>query len=324
VQAAGEASSGEGGGSSEVGGSGNSGDDPAPPEQPAILPVNMAVLLLLLTAPLGAETPNGTGLGAQLKQGASAAQRRAYEATRIENPETGQMVHKSAALAFVQRQALDATPGAGRGRYVRSTHQPVIAEDRDGSGFACHEYYELHVNTKGAGLNSGSGELLLEGLLNIGYARVMELRKLNGKGRVLRHSIRATDASVTLAVLQPLVKRGDSWAIDFALAPPVLVPVLSLGRRMEAASAAGGTLTVTAAAAAAGGLALRRMVLSEELFHAGAMQVVKKNLLDQKVLELKEELTARGEGTTGNKAFLLRRLHAAIVRLNMDSEDRLG
>jgi hypothetical protein len=66
------------------------------------------------------------------------------------------------------------------------------------------------------------------------------------------------------------------------------------------------------------------MVLSEELFHAGAMQVVKKNLLDQKVLELKEELTARGEGTTGNKAFLLRRLHAAIVRLNMDSEDRLG
>lgn len=47
-------------------------------------------------------------------------------ATRIKKPETGEMVHKSAALAFLQRQALDATPGAGRGRYARSTHQPVV------------------------------------------------------------------------------------------------------------------------------------------------------------------------------------------------------
>ena len=30
--------------------------------------------------------------------------------------------------------------------------------------------------------------------------------------------------------------------------------------------------------------------------------------------ELKEELEARGEGVTGNKAWLRRRLHAAIVR----------
>ena len=29
---------------------------------------------------------------------------------------------------------------------------------------------------------------------------------------------------------------------------------------------------------------------------------------------LKEELEARGEGRTGNKAWLRRRLHAAIVR----------
>ena len=33
-----------------------------------------------------------------------------------------------------------------------------------------------------------------------------------------------------------------------------------------------------------------------------------------KVGELKEELEARGESRTGNKAWLRRRLHAAIVR----------
>ena len=32
-----------------------------------------------------------------------------------------------------------------------------------------------------------------------------------------------------------------------------------------------------------------------------------------KVTELKEELEARGEGKSGNKAWLRRRLHAAIV-----------
>ena len=33
-----------------------------------------------------------------------------------------------------------------------------------------------------------------------------------------------------------------------------------------------------------------------------------------KVAELKEELEARGEAKSGNKAWLRRRLHAAIVR----------
>ena len=33
-----------------------------------------------------------------------------------------------------------------------------------------------------------------------------------------------------------------------------------------------------------------------------------------KVDELKEELEARGEATSGNKSWLRRRLHAAIVR----------
>ena len=101
----------------------------------------------------------------------------------------------------------------------------------------------------------------------------------------------------------------------------MLVPVLSLGRRVEATSAAGGMLTITVAAAAAGGPELRRMVLSQELFSATAMKTVSKDLLDLKVTELKDELAAWDESTNGNKAFLRRRLHAAIVRLNMRSDD---
>ena len=54
--------------------------------------------------------------------------------------------------------------------------------------------------------------------------------------------------------------------------------------------------------------------LSADLFEAAAMKAVDKDLLAMKVGELKEELEARGEGRTGNKAWLRRRLHAAIVR----------
>ena len=43
------------------------------------------------------------------------------------------------------------------------------------------------------------------------------------------------------------------------------------------------------------------------------MQCAHRNLA-MKMIELKEELEARGEGKTGNKAWLRRRLHAAIVR----------
>ena len=54
--------------------------------------------------------------------------------------------------------------------------------------------------------------------------------------------------------------------------------------------------------------------VSADLFEAAAMTAVEKELLAMKVGELKEELEARGEGRTGNKALLRRRLHAAIVR----------
>ena len=45
-----------------------------------------------------------------------------------------------------QKQAKDAKPGAGhQQRYVTGERQPIIAEDRDGTGFACEQYYEVHI-----------------------------------------------------------------------------------------------------------------------------------------------------------------------------------
>ena len=73
--------------------------------------------------------------------------------------------------------------------------------------------------------------------------------------------------------------------------------------------------------AAAGGPALRPTSLSPDLFAAAAMRAVAKDLMAMKVDELKEELEARGvEGKSGNKAWLRRRLHAAIVREHLEGQ----
>ena len=45
------------------------------------------------------------------------------------------------------------------------------------------------------------------------------------------------------------------------------------------------------------------------------MQAVQKDLMDMLVRELKEELEARDQPKTGNKAWLRRRLHGATVHL---------
>ena len=194
----------------------------------------------------------------------------------------------------------------------------MVAEDGDGTGFGCDEYHELHIGADGLPLNSGD-ELLLEGELRVGYVRIMELRKLNGKRRQLRESIVANDASLASAVVLPLVKLpGNVWVTDCSKARPVLVPVLSLGRRMvanemAATSNAACGLKLTAAAVPAGGPQLQRATLSSAMFAAAAMIEVSKDLMKMKVTELKLELAAREKLTTGPKPWLRRRLHAAIV-----------
>ena len=51
------------------------------------------------------------------------------------------------------------------------------------------------------------------------------------------------------------------------------------------------------------------------------MKAVDKDLMAMKVDELKEELEARDEVKMGNKAWLRRRLYAAIVREHLDQLD---
>ena len=91
---------------------------------------------------------------------------------------------------------------------------------------------------------------------------MLELRKLNGKRSVLRQSVRATDASLSSAVVLPLVKgQNGVWVAACDKARAQLVPVLSLGRRVVTQAVAGGTdggLSVVPAPTAAGGPICRR------------------------------------------------------------------
>ena len=129
------------------------GDDgaapaPAPPAQPLIGPTDRAQAdtIALISTAIGGERPNGVRARA-LSADATEAQRRAYEASHVTNPETEQTVHKSAAISHQQKQMLDATPGAGRNRYVTGERQPIISEDKDRTGFACGKYYEVPSHT---------------------------------------------------------------------------------------------------------------------------------------------------------------------------------
>ena len=54
------------------------------------------------------------------------------------------------------------------------------------------------------------------------------------------------------------------------------------------------------------------------------MQAVTKDLMAMTVAELKEELAARDEPVSGNKAWLRRRLHAAIVRDHLEAREADG
>ena len=322
---------------------------PAPPQPPIVLP-DMAALRQMLTAPIGSEVPNGIH-SKPLKPGASEAQRKAYEATHVTNEATGQTCHKRAVAAHLQKVAVDAKPGAGRTRYVTGERQPVISEDATGDGFACGKVYQIHLNEDGTPLNGGS-TLTLGGTLRVGHVRLLELRKLNGKRRVLRLSVKAAHASVCSAVVLPLVDRtdelrqqalarwrrrsdlfgsdseeddelvdvisaGQCWVTDSRLASAFLVPLLSLGRCVEATYNSG-IITLADAPSAAGGALLRLTCLSDDLFEASAMQQVSKDLMAMKVTDLKDELEARGEAKSGNKAWLRRRLHAAIVRDHLE------
>ena len=159
---------------------------------------------------------------------------------------------------------------------------------------------------------------LCEGTLRVGYVRVLELRKLNGKRRVLRLSVPASSASVCSAVVAPLVCDAQGRWRRAPETCPLLVPLTSLGRRVVACAGAGArsdSYVIAAAPAAAGGLQLRPASLPLELFQAGGDGGLDLDLMTMKVVELRAALEARGEAVSGNKAWLRRRLHTAVVRM---------
>ena len=159
---------------------------------------------------------------------------------------------------------------------------------------------------------------MLEGTLRVGCLKVKELRKLNGKRRVIRLSVPLSDASRSTAVTELLAEQDNGLFVADHTRAPSLVPVLSLGRRMEAtAGAQAGTVSLAAASTAAGGPQLHPASLATDMFEASQMQAVNENLMNMTVNELKEELEARGEPRTGPKASLRRTLHSAIVRAHI-------
>ena len=159
---------------------------------------------------------------------------------------------------------------------------------------------------------------------------MLEIRKLNGKTQHPRWSVAASDASICTAVVLPFVHEEDEmtteeqdgqWRVDRSIAPPILVPMLSLGRKVEATvqqhtqpAHTKYTFTFpTPPDPQAGGPLLRSICIDPTMFSADAMLAVSTDLADMKVAELKEELRHRGKPCSGPKPMLLRRLHAVIV-----------
>ena len=80
-----------------------------------------------------------------------------------------------------------------------------------------------------------------------------------------------------------------------------------------------GTCALAAADVAAGGRALRTMTLVAELFAADGEGGLTKDLMAMTVTELREELDAREEPVSGNKAWL-----CCLVVVGTDEAERLS
>ena len=113
---------------------------------------------------------------------------------------------------------------------------------------------------------------------------------------------------------------GGRWVVDRRRAAPLLVPLASLGRRVQMEEESAGQFRVARVDDDAGGPALRACAISEEMFSAEQMEgPVRKDLMAMKVGELKDELEARGAPRSGpNKMALRVRLRALMIRSAQD------
>ena len=164
--------------------------------------------------------------------------------------------------------------------------------------------------------------------------QVLELRLQNGRHFHPRLAVSRKDAKRAVAVVQPFVPTtihekmvecfGDDYSdnepegtlcIDRLRAPAVLVPLSSLGRRVEMVEGSEeGVFDPVASVGEAGGDPLQACTLTPDLFAAAAMFGVERDLMKMTVLQLKEELEARGASRSGALKSVLRgRLRAIII-----------
>ena len=250
--------------------------------------------------------------------------------------DTGQLLHKETAIARDQKQAADVKPGAGRERYIKGVRWAVIDEDKDGKGFRYDQVYEVLLDGDGRPIDQAkASELSLEGSMRVGYARVLELRKWNGNVQHPRLGIARRDALTGSAVVLPFVRRyrlqpersrelfgedsdceegeGSRWRVDRRQAAPLLVPLASLGRRVDVEEEDGDYM-VSRVHLDAGGPALRSCSYTPETFAGSAMcGPVAKDLMRLKVKELRAELEERGAPKRGRKPELRVRLRALMM-----------
>ena len=129
-------------------------------------------------------------------------------------------------------------------------------------------------------------------------------------------------------VVLPLIREGQRWVEDCTRSDIVLVPLLSLGQHVLASPGTGvqqHSLAMSAALKAAGGAVL------SALWGSAPCCVVQFSRDDSGFdrydgdesvrAQGRAELEARGKGRTGNKAWLRRALHAAIVEEHIKNDD---
>ena len=303
---------------------------PAPPVRPPSrtpIPgrIDMASLLQQLTTLIAGEAGNADVRTVELPATATAAQRRAHEDSLAFNEETQQTEPKVTIVANDQRRRCDDKAAQGRARYKHGTRMAIISEDEGvGTGFYQGAVYQvLHPAPGGCDMQTKAGALLLEGVLEVGCARVLELRKHVGNGSVKhpRSSVRRFDAAHCEAVLLPLARGADGLLREDRTCTPLVVPLLMLGCRVDVREFACSRWRCISAdvyeqigmGTDCGGTPLTSTCMDRSMFSADAM-AGDVAFEDMKVADLREELAVRGASRSGLKGALQRRLHTLIVQ----------
>ena len=118
-----------------------------------------------------------------------------------------------------------------------------------------------------------AGPLLLEGALEVGYARLAEIKGV-GKASVQhpRLRVKREDAASCVALLIPMVLASDGTLSEDLSQPPMLVPLALLGCEVAAELLDAGDACTAASnqkgglVEAHGGVPLHGMVVTESMF----------------------------------------------------------